>query len=167
MSDLTALRDQAQAAADDAGRLLATAAAELAEQGEPVLRLKGAHAFQRRLHTQMGAALSAARAAGERPTCRHLDLTSPRVGFWLSASPARLLCAVCAQRWTRYYAGPEHCDLCGSRQGLFWGGHRLPVTVLERAGGRPPATLAGVVVRWTCCGDCMTSGESPPESQDG
>jgi hypothetical protein len=162
---LAALQDQAAAATGDAGRLLATAATELAEQGEPVVPLP-VSPFHRRLHTRMAAALRAGRAARGRPICRHLHLDKPGVGFWLAASPDMIRCARCAQVQMRYYQDVESCCECGSTAGLFWGAHRLPATVLEREHGRAPVSLGGLVVRWTACQRCLTSAE-PPEAADG
>ena len=161
---VAALQDQAQAAADDAGRLLDSAASELREQGEPVVPLP-VSPFHKRLHQRMGRALVSARAV-ERPWhCRHLDVTAPRLGFWLAASPEMARCARCAQVWTRYHQGPECCCECGSRRELFWGAHKLPAVILEREYGRP-VSLGGLIVRWTACQTCMLSDEPPAAADD-
>jgi hypothetical protein len=152
VSDLGAFADQVAAADRDAGRLLAESAAGLAEAGAsvtPVPRMP----FHDRLHTIMGAELSAAGAIGQRQVCEHLgNLTAPSVSHWLASEPARgLLCASCAEQVTV----EASCALCGAESDLFVGAHRLPATTLERDGQSPVSTA--IMVHWIACQGCLTA----------
>jgi hypothetical protein len=152
----TALADQAAAADADAAMLVGQLAGAAAATGAPVLAL-GRLPFHDRLNDRLRAALVGAVRAGQPPTCAHLDFTTPAVAHWIVSAAGRLRCAPCANHKLKREQGRESCNLCGRRRELHAGAYRIPPSAVFERGERPPTVLAGVVVHWTACAECLAA----------
>ena len=159
---VAALQDQATAADRDAAAFLAGLAERGTATGAPVVPMRR-FAFHDRLIDRLRVGIGDAVRSRQSPTCDHLEsfnFTRAQVLHWLASRPGRLRCAACLNDAMSRERGRERCNLCSRRDdlGLRCGAFKLPPSAIFERGDAPPAVLAGLILHWTLCAECLASG---------